>query len=202
MRAHGTAFALASMSFDAPGRGGRPATASDAKSDASFEEAFRACYAARFASLFTYLDRLTGDPELASDAAQEAFVRLHQRGTMPDQPAGWLVTVASNLVRDERRRATRQLRLLTEQPSRAPSGSLAADPAANLERSERVGAVRAALETLSPRDRQALLLRHAGYSYREIAAALHLADGSVGTTLVRAGQAFRAAFKELHGAPE
>ena len=190
------------MSFEAPGRGGRPATPSTARSDASFEEAFRACYAARFASLFTYLDRLTGDPELASDAAQEAFVRLHQRGTMPDKPAGWLAAVANNLVRDERRRATRQLRLLTQQPSRAPSGSPAADPAAELERSERVGAVRAALETLSPRDRQALLLRHAGYSYREIAAALHLADGSVGTTLVRAGRAFRAAFKELHGAPE
>jgi len=62
--------------------------------------------------------------------------------------------------------------------------------------------VRAALDRLTPRDRQALLLRHAGYSYREIAAALHLAEGSVGTMLVRAGQVFRAAFKEMHGAPD
>src|SRR5262249_19555120 len=30
--------------------------------EASFDEAFRACYAARFAPLFTYLDRITGDP--------------------------------------------------------------------------------------------------------------------------------------------
>jgi len=77
-----------------------------------------------------------------------------------------------------------------------------ADPAADLEQAERIGAVRAALDTLSPRDRQALLLRHSGYSYREIAHALGLAETSVGTTLVRAGHAFRAAFQELHGAPE
>jgi RNA polymerase sigma-70 factor, ECF subfamily len=172
------------------------------RSEPSFEEEFRACYAARFASLFSYLDRLTGDPELASDAAQEAFVRLHQRGEMPDHPAGWLVAVANNLVRDERRRTTRRLRVLSEHPSRAPSGSPAADPAADLERAEQVGAVRATLDKLTPRDRQALLLRHAGYSYREIAVALHLAEGSVGTMLVRAGQVFRAAFKEMHGAPE
>lgn len=190
------------MSLDAP-REKRPSVSPHAAvSDSSFEEEFRSCYSARFAPLFTYLGRLTGDPELASDAAQEAFVRLHRRGEMPDQPAGWLVAVANNLVRDERRRTTRQLRLLSEHPSRAPSGSPAADPAADLERAEQVRAVRSALDMLTSRDRQALLLRHAGYSYREIAAALHLAEGSVGTTLVRAGKIFRAAYKEMHGAPE
>jgi RNA polymerase sigma-70 factor (ECF subfamily) len=170
--------------------------------DPSFEEEFRTCYTARFAPLFSYLDRLTGDADLASDTAQEAFARLHRRGAMPDEPAAWLVVVANNLLQDERRRASRQLRLLAEEPSRAPSGTPAAGPDADLERAERVRAVRAALEAVTPRDRQALLLRHADYSYREIAAALHLAEGSVGTTLVRAGQAFRRAFKEMYGAPE
>jgi RNA polymerase sigma-70 factor (ECF subfamily) len=170
--------------------------------EAPFEQAFRACYAARYAPLFTYLDRLTGDPDLAADVAQEAFVRLHRRGEMPDQPAGWLVAVANNLVRDERRRVTRQLRLLTEEPSRAPVGAPASDPSDDVERAERISAVRAALERLNVRDRQALLLRHGGYSYREIAAALGLAETSVGTTLVRASHAFRAAFEEMHDASE
>lgn len=168
---------------------------------ASFEDAFQALYARRFAGLFRYLDRLAGDAELAADVAQEAFIRLHARGEMPDQPMGWLVTVANNLVRDERRLTGRRLQLLAEQPQRVPLGA-AADPGADLERAERIDAVRAALDTLTERERQALLLRHAGYSYREIAAALGLADTSVGTTLVRAGQAFRAAYQELHGAPE
>jgi RNA polymerase sigma-70 factor (ECF subfamily) len=198
---HPASLTLSFMSLDSPRERGL-AHAASRPSDSSFEEEFRAFYTARFTSLFTYLDRLTGDADLASDAAQEAFARLHRRGTMPDQPAGWLVVVASNVLRDERRRASRQFRLLTEEPSRAPSGTPPADPAAHLEQAERVRAVRAALEAVAPRDRQALLLRHAGYSYREIAAAVHLAEGSVGTTLVRAGQVFRRAFKEMHGAPE
>jgi RNA polymerase sigma-70 factor (ECF subfamily) len=181
---------------------GAEAPAADAEVVASFEAAFRACYTARFAALFSYLDRLTGDAELASDAAQEAFVRLHRRGEMPDEPAGWLVAVANNLVRDERRRVTRQLRLLSEEPTRAPSGTPAPDAAADLERAEQIEAVRRALDQLTLRDRQALLLKHGGYSYREIAAALGLAESSVGTTLVRAGRAFREAFEELHGAPD
>jgi RNA polymerase sigma factor (sigma-70 family) len=77
-----------------------------------------------------------------------------------------------------------------------------ADPSADLERSERIEAVRAALNRLNLRDRQALLLRHGGYSYREIAAALGLAETSIGTTLVRASHAFRAAYQELDRASD
>jgi RNA polymerase sigma-70 factor (ECF subfamily) len=197
---YATSLALSPMNIGAP-RPGNPSLRA-APAEPSFEEEFRICYRQRFASLFTYLDRLTGDAEMASDVAQEAFVRLHGRGAMPNQPGGWLVAVANNLVRDEQRRATRQLRILARNPERAPSGSAVMNPGEKLERDERVQAVRGALERLSPRDRKALLLRHAGYSYREIAAALHLASGSVGTTLVRAGQMFRAAFKEMHGAPD
>ncbi len=199
---YATPLQLTPLRLGASAEGDSVASITVTQTGPSFEEEFRACYDERFASLFTYLDRLTGDPDLASDTAQEAFVRLHRRGEMPDQPAGWLVAVANNLVRDEQRRSSRQLRLLADEPTRAPSGSPPADPAETLERAEEVRAVRAALNTLNARDRQALLLRHAGYSYREIAAALRLAETSVGTTLVRAGQAFRTAFKEMHGAPE
>ena len=197
---YATSLAFSSMSFGASPPGAPSAAMPEPES--SFEDEFRACYTRRFRTLFTYLNRLTGDSELASDIAQEAFVRLHRRGTMPELPGGWLVTVAHNLVRDEQRRSSRQLRILTTSPERAPSGAPVPDPGAELESAERVRAVRAALELLSPRDRRALLLRHAGYSYREIGAALNLARGSVGTTLVRATQAFRSAFKEMHGAPE
>jgi RNA polymerase sigma factor (sigma-70 family) len=58
---------------------------------------------------------------------------------------------------------------------------------------ERVAAVRRALGRLSLRDRQMLVLRHEGYSYREIADALGIANSSVGTLLVRATAAFAAA---------
>ena len=50
---------------------------------------------------------------------------------------------------------------------------------------------RAALNLLSHRDRQLLILRHEGYSYRELARAVGVAEGSVGTMLIRATSAFR-----------
>ena len=40
------------------------------------------------------------------------------------------------------------------------------------------------------------MLRHSGLSYREIAEALGMAPGSVGTTLARAEAAFEAAWRE------
>jgi RNA polymerase sigma-70 factor (ECF subfamily) len=46
-----------------------------------------------------------------------------------------------------------------------------------------------------------LLLRHEGYSYREIAETLELSPASIGTMLVRATEAFRKAFKERFRAP-
>jgi len=199
---HATSLTLPFPSMKAgASRPGTPSV-SESRAATSFDEEFQACYRERFGPLFSYLDRLTGDPEAASDAAQEAFVRLHQRGSMPDQPGAWLVTVANNLVRGEHRRVTRQLRLLTQNPEPARLGARAGDPAQDLEQAERVRAIRAALGSLKPRYRQALLMRHSGYSYREIGAALRLAKGGVGTTLIRAGQMFRAAFKEMHGAPE
>jgi RNA polymerase sigma factor (sigma-70 family) len=46
--------------------------------------------------------------------------------------------------------------------------------------------VRYALETLTPRDREVLLLWDAGQSYDEIASQTGLAKGAIGTTLARA----------------
>ena len=55
--------------------------------------------------------------------------------------------------------------------------------------------VRRVLAHLLERQSRLLLLRHAGLSYAEIAEALDVAPGSVGTLLVRAEKAFLAAYK-------
>jgi RNA polymerase sigma factor (sigma-70 family) len=54
---------------------------------------------------------------------------------------------------------------------------------------------RTALDSLPLRDRQLLLLRYEGYSYRELASALDLTETSVGTLLARAKDAFRRALR-------
>ncbi len=61
--------------------------------------------------------------------------------------------------------------------------------------------MRTALDRLAEREREMLLLRYEGFSYREIAEALELNEASVGTLLVRAKEAFRRAFEEQGDAP-
>jgi RNA polymerase sigma-70 factor (ECF subfamily) len=166
----------------------------DAPEATSFHDQFVARFKASFPRLYRYLDRLSGDPELAADIAQEAFLRLYRRGTLPDAPEAWLISVAMNLFRNEKSRRSRRGRLLTG----ARSEGVLADPspspehAAVAEESRR--RVRVAVDRLPERERRLLLLRAEGYSYRDIAGALELNEASVGTLLARAREAFRACY--------
>jgi len=113
--------------------------------------------------------------------------------TPPLNPKPWLFAVALNLARDEGRRAAvhaRRLQLLKGDGGTAPA------PDAALEQRERAEAVREALAMLADKDREALLLKAEGFSYDEIAAALGLARGAVGTTLARARRRLVEAFRE------
>ena len=63
----------------------------------SFEESFVRLFRAHHARLYRYLQRLSGEPELAADLVQDAFVRLYRRGSLPDAPEAWLISVASRI---------------------------------------------------------------------------------------------------------
>jgi RNA polymerase sigma factor (sigma-70 family) len=60
---------------------------------------------------------------------------------------------------------------------------------------EQQDAVRRALASLAPNQRDCLLLRHSGYSYAEIAATLEISPGSVGVFLARGERAFRSTYQ-------
>ena len=173
--------------LDPSARGGRT---SDAE---SFDAIFRRLFDEQFPSLFRYLHRLTGDADLAEDIAQEVFVKLYQRGAMPDDSRGWMGAVANNLLRDDKRTSKRRLRLLASRPDDLTSGSSPEFADEAVLSDERRDAVRAALGRLPERDRKMLLLRHEGYSYREIAHSLGITETSVGSLLLRATSAFQAA---------
>ena len=160
-----------------------------------FDTRFRELFQTEYPRLFRYLDRLSGEPDLAADLAQEAFIRLNRRGAMPDCPASWLVTVAMNLFRNLRSTEARRRRLLTE----ARVESVLADPTPTqyqtstaAESQERV---RSALDRLPEREQRLLLLRAEGYSYKEMAAALQLNEASIGTLLARAKRSFRRVYE-------
>ena len=118
----------------------------------------------------------------------------------PTNPKPWLFAVALNLARDDGRRAVRQGRRL-EILTAERAGDAAPAPDETVERDERVAAVREALATLTEKDREALLLKAEGFGYAEIAAALGLAPGAVGTTLSRARRRLVEAYhaKEARG---
>ena len=152
---------------------------------------FEAAYNSHWLPLFRYVDRLVGDTDLAADVVQEAFVRLLDQALPDEEVRRWLFTVATNLVRDDARMSARRRRLLAE---RYDEANLAHDPAESPDqsvvRAERVAAVRAALAQMPERDRQLLLMREEGFRYAEIAEAIEVAPGSVGTLLARALRRF------------
>jgi RNA polymerase sigma factor (sigma-70 family) len=134
------------------------------------------------ASLVRMLYRRTGDRDHAEEIAQETFARAV--AAPPRNPRPWLFAVALNLVREDARKAARQGRRLVLY--KAEQNESAAAPDEELDRGERIALVRAALDTLTERDREALLLKAEGFNYDEIAATLGLARGAIGTTLARA----------------
>jgi len=139
-------------------------------------------YKTTYRALVRFLYRKVWDADRAEDLAQGAFARalVHK----PENARGWLFVVAANMARDEARRAVREKRHLTlltneeADPAPAPDAAVVAE----LERER----VRAALDRLTPRDREVLLLWDSGLSYDEIAAQTGLAAGAIGTTLARA----------------
>jgi RNA polymerase sigma factor (sigma-70 family) len=166
----------------------------------AFEQEFALLFDAHFERIFRYLDRLSGDPEASADAAQEAFVRLFRRGALPDEPAAWLITVALNQFRNAAAQRNRRRALLTPFRGRGAHSDAPPSPADSAESDDDRRRVRRAIDLMPERDRELLLLRAEGYSYRELAAALRLHEGSVGTLLARARSAFRARYEEASDA--
>ena len=108
----------------------------------------------------------------------------------------WLFAVATNLVRDEARkdaRRRRHLALLAEQERE----SVVEPESTSVEKAQEAAFARKAVDALAERDRLALLMREEGLDYGEIAEALELAPGSVGTTLSRARRRLVENYEEL-----
>lgn len=151
-------------------------------------------------TLVRYLTRRLGDRDWAEEVAQETFVRALRQQVMTNERS-WLFAVASNLVRDEARRASRQRRhlqlLAAEEREReaaeADTGELTP------ERARDAACARRALDSLGERDRQALLLKSEGLGYDEIAAVLEIEKTSVGTTLSRARRRLAESYDALRG---
>ncbi|MQA86514.1 MAG: sigma-70 family RNA polymerase sigma factor [Streptosporangiales bacterium] len=168
-----------------------------------FERLFRRHYR----ELYGLAYRLLGDREEAEDVTQETLGKLAAPSAgagqsilerPDDEVAAWLRRVCLNAgynrLRGQRRVADRLARLRRLEP---PETSTDDPPLFEALRAEEQRSVRRALAALPERQRACLLLRHAGYSYAEIAATLEIAIGSVGVLLARAERTFVEAYQGL-----
>ena len=149
--------------------------------------------------LVRFLTRQLGDRDWADEIAQETFVRALKQETIASERS-WIFAVALNLVRDEARRDARHRRRLELMRDEARAESVVMPGPTSMERDEERAMAREAVGALAERDRDALLMREEGLSYEEIAAALDLSVGSVGTTLSRARRRLMEAYEALQAA--
>ena len=149
--------------------------------------------------LVRFLTRQLGDRDWAEEIAQETFIRALKQDTIASERS-WIFAVALNLVRDEARRDARHRKKLDLLRNEAKAESVVMPAATSMERDEERAIARQAVDALAQRDRDALLMREEGLSYDEIAAALDLSVGSVGTTLSRARRRLMEAYESLNEA--
>jgi len=169
--------------------------------DAAFEE----LVGQHQESLVRFALRLVGDPDEASDVAQETFIRAYER--IGDFRGGsslytWLYRIAYNqaisLLR--RRRVRRFLRLdRTEDNGAEVELQLidSHDAAANLEQAELLQHIDKAIENLPPRQRAIFVMRHVqGMSHTQIAKVVGRSEGAIRAGYFHAVRKLRDAARE------
>jgi RNA polymerase sigma-70 factor, ECF subfamily len=160
--------------------------------DAEFERLYRASRD----DVYAYVATLMRDRFAAEDVTALAFERAYRKRSSfrpgRGSPRAWLFGIARNAALDELRRRTR-------------SGAVGADPvdeaALSPEDEAEVGArrlaVRSALESLQPRERELVALKFfAGLSNAELAAVLGTSETNAGTRVHRAVHKLREACHE------
>lgn len=165
----------------------------DCLADPSGLAGFEAFFRAHYRPVVRLAQNVLGDVQGAQDVAQEVFLAAYRRFPGDyEQAAGWVrvaaVHTALNALRADRRRDRRELML-------SAGGSAPSLDDTVIERESRAE-VRQILARLPRRTAAVLVMRHGGMRYVEIADALGVKVGNVGTLLRRAESALR---KEMYG---
>ncbi len=133
------------------------------------QEDFAALYTAEFGRLAGYLTSLTGNADLAREAAQEAFTRLFARWRKVSEPRGFVYVVGTNLCRHHWRQSGRERSAVASLGVTSAAGRPAHDPW-----------LRDLVERLPLRLREVVLLHYyADLPVADIALAIHRPVGTV-----------------------
>ncbi|MDE3133145.1 MAG: sigma-70 family RNA polymerase sigma factor [Acidobacteriota bacterium] len=165
------------------------------ETDGESWERFEVLYRSSRDDIYAYVLTLLRDRAAAEDATALAFERAYRRRRTFDRrrgdERGWLFGIARNAALDELRRRRRTATLVVD-----PQDITDDEPAASGDEDQLVrrAAVREALATLAPRERELIALKfHAGLTNAELAAVLGVSESNAGTMLHRAVQKLRRA---------
>jgi RNA polymerase sigma-70 factor (ECF subfamily) len=181
-----------------PGGGAQPAPLDGAvlaRCRAQDPMAFRAFVVRYERMVFALLSRMLGRGPEVEDLAQETFVRAFRAfpGFDPDgaaKPSTWLLTIATRLALDAKKKKRLEVTELGEAEHVAPTST----PELSLERRQLGQAIADAAATLPDDQRAALvLLEIHGMSMAEIASALDVPEATAKTKVFRAREKMRAA---------
>ncbi|MFN3751115.1 MAG: sigma-70 family RNA polymerase sigma factor [Thiobacillus sp.] len=135
-------------------------------------------------ALLAYLRRQVGDAALAEDLLQDVFVKALTAKPAPDNPDGWLRTVARNTVADYFRRLRATEPLSDDAPSPPPADTLAHEGLATC--------LRPLAATLPPRYRDTLLaLEFGDRTVRDLAEAESVSLSAIKSRAARARRMLR-----------
>jgi RNA polymerase sigma factor (sigma-70 family) len=146
---------------------------------------FETLYRTARDDVFAYVATLLHDRGAAEDVTAQAFERAFRKSKSYDARRGseraWLFGIARNAALDELRKRKRTAPLDAEPEDIGPP------PEDEADRALRRFAVRAAIASLEPRDRELIALKfHAGLDNAELAAVLGVSVSNAGTRLHRA----------------
>jgi RNA polymerase sigma-70 factor (ECF subfamily) len=149
-------------------------------------ERFEALYRSSRDDVYAYVATLLRDVAAAEDVTALAFERAYRRRRSFDRNRGderaWLFGIARNAALDELRRRGRHATLAFDPADHDRQHHTDEDDGAV----ERHSTVRAALDSLTARERELVALKfHAGLSHTEIARVLGVSESNAGTLLHR-----------------
>ncbi|MET0561392.1 MAG: sigma-70 family RNA polymerase sigma factor, partial [Gaiellaceae bacterium] len=142
-------------------------------------------YRAHVAEVYRYAFAVLGNHADAEDVTQTTFLNAYrslEHGVRPRKPANWLLTIASNAIKQRFRQEQSRPRQV-ELDDRIPHSGTDEDD----DEAPSVGELLTALSKIPPQQRQAIVLREfEGRSYSEIAEILGVTTSALETLLFRA----------------